>query len=41
VRTRLKGNPSAEKRREYEERKIALNAERDRLGAEIKALQNN
>jgi len=40
VRTRLKGNPSPEKRREYEERKAALTAERDRLGAEIKKIKS-
>ncbi len=39
VRTRLKGTPSPEKRREYEERKAKLTAERDRLGAEIKKLK--
>ena len=40
VRTRLKGNPSAERRREYEARRDALSAERDRIAAEIKALQS-
>lgn len=39
VRTRLKGNPPEAKRREYEERKAALTAERERLTAEIKALK--
>jgi hypothetical protein len=38
VRTRLKGNPPEARRREYEERKAALMAERGRLTAEIKAL---
>lgn len=41
VRTRLKGNPSPEKRREYEERKASLTAERERLTAEIKKLGSN
>jgi hypothetical protein len=39
VRTRLKGNPSEEKARIYRERKAALEAERERLASEIKALQ--
>lgn len=39
VRTRLKGNPLEAKRREYEERKAALTAERERLTVEIKALK--
>jgi hypothetical protein len=39
ARTRLKGNPSEAKRREYEERKAALTAERERLTAEIKSLK--
>ncbi|MBA3841344.1 MAG: hypothetical protein H0X39_01770 [Actinobacteria bacterium] len=39
VRERLKGNPSPEKRRQYDERKAALTAERERLSAAIKALK--
>jgi hypothetical protein len=39
VQTRLKGNPSAERRREYEARRDSLLVDRDRIAAEIKALQ--
>jgi hypothetical protein len=39
VQTRLKGNPSPERRLEYEARRDALTADRNRIRAEIQALR--